>query len=112
MSDIEARIAVLEKLSENCDAQREDTLSRMKDLEARFDEHLVENSKGQIEMTRAVTRLVTSVEQIQADLKGALTGSLLAVKHETIMQALLWVGAALVTLSGGAWAVFTFLVGK
>lgn len=110
MNDHEARIAVLEKLSQSCDQQREDTNRRIDHLEGKLDEHLASNAASQVEMTRAVTRLVTTVESMADDLKTALTGSLLAVKHETIAQALLWVGAGLVTLAGGGWAIFTWLV--
>lgn len=104
------RIAVLEKLSENCDQQRTDTNNRLVHLEGRLDEHLVTNAKSQLEMSVALTRLVTSVESMADDIKSALTGSLLAVKHETIAQALLWVGSITVTCGAAAWAVFQFFI--
>ena len=102
------RISVLEKLSENCDQQRSDTNNRLGHLEGRLDEHLVSNAKSQTDLAVSLTRLVVSVEGMADDLRGALAGSLLAVKHETIAQAVIWVGATIVTLGAGAWAVFQY----
>lgn len=107
-SNHEARIAVLEKLSENCDQQRQDTLARVAHLEVRLDEHLVTNAKSQLELSISLTRLVTLVENMADDIKQALTAGVLAVKHETIAQALMWFGAAAVSLAAAGWAIFTY----
>ena len=102
MNDHEARISVLEKLSENCDQQRADTHRRLEVLEEKFDQHLVTNAI-------AVTRLVTSVEAIQDDIKTALRGSLIAVKHEIIFLTLTKIGAVATVVIGAAWAIFKYI---
>lgn len=112
MDNHEARITVLEKLSENCDLQRSDTNKRLDNLEDKLDKHLEMSSSSQIEMTRSVTRLVTTVETMADDLKTALHGSVLAVKHETVARVLLWIGGIAVTAIGGGWAVFVFLASR
>lgn len=106
-NDHETRIAVLEKLSENCDLQRQDTNRRLETLETQFDVHLAQSASSNLEMTRSVTQLVVTVQGLADDLKTALHGSLLAVKHETIAKALVWGGSVIIGLVGGAWAVFT-----
>lgn len=109
--DHEVRISILEQLTLSCDKSRTETNVRIDNLEERLDTSMQNTAQSQLAMTNSVTRLVTSVEAMADDIKTALTGSLLAVKHETIVTALMWAGTVLAGLVGAGWTLFLYFKG-
>lgn len=113
LEEHEKRLAVLEKLSENCDEQRTDTNKRLVGLERKLDSHLLATNASQLETAKAVTRLATTVEGMALDLKDALVGASLAVSHETqwrvIGKLATVISASIIVVVSAAWTVFSFV---
>ena len=114
--DDSVRLALLEEVS----AAHERRITAMedfhRDIVERLDQKIQLDATSQIQMEKALTKAVTTLEALSATVSAVVNvaerADHLAAAHDAGLKTAIKIFAVLATLGGAAWAVFTFVISR
>ena len=113
MATQETRVAVLEKIAESHDKRIGDMEDFQRSVVDKLDQKIQMDLASQISLERTLTRAVTSLDALSADVKNAGIkadeAQTLVKKHETIGLTIMKVGTIFAVVLSGLWAVIKFV---
>jgi hypothetical protein len=114
MEDHNTRIRVLEKITESHDRRIGEIEEFHRSVVDRFDQKIQLDAANHVSMEKAVTKAVTTIENLSDTMKATIDiaseASKLSIKHEIIGQTIIKVATSLVVVISAIWAVVKYLI--